>query len=77
MGVFLLDIKDYMKLVDKIVGRITHWSSILLSYIGHIQLLKNVVFANMNYWMKCLPFPKFVIHKIESICHTFMWTGGY
>ncbi|MCI50458.1 hypothetical protein A2U01_0071702, partial [Trifolium medium] len=29
-----------------------------------------------NFWLQCLPFPKAVIHKINSICRTFFWTGS-
>ncbi|MCI43071.1 hypothetical protein A2U01_0064308, partial [Trifolium medium] len=29
-----------------------------------------------NFWLQCLPFPKAVIHKINSICQTFFWTGS-
>ncbi|XP_058776967.1 uncharacterized protein LOC131651319 [Vicia villosa] len=35
-----LEIHQYMPLDDKIVARITHWSSRLLSYAGKIQLVK-------------------------------------
>lgn len=69
-------IHNYMPLIDRIVSRLTHWSSRLLSYAGRIQLLKSVTFAIMNYWMQYLPFPKCVIHKIDVICRTFLWTGG-
>ncbi|KAK2435581.1 hypothetical protein QL285_020628 [Trifolium repens] len=71
-----LSIHNYMDLIDRIVGRITHWSSRLLSYVGRFQLLKSMTFAMMDYWMQCLPFPKAVIHKINSICRTFFWTGS-
>ncbi|GAU38712.1 hypothetical protein TSUD_396400 [Trifolium subterraneum] len=71
-----LAIHHYMGLIDKIVGRITHWSSKLLSYAGRIQLLQNVIFAMTNYWLQCLPFPRAVLHKINSICRTFFWTGS-
>ncbi|KAK2421853.1 hypothetical protein QL285_032436 [Trifolium repens] len=71
-----LAMHNYMDLIDRIVGRITHWSSRLLSYAGRIQLLKSVIFSMANYWLQCLPFPKEVINKINSICRTFFWTGS-
>ncbi|CAJ2668635.1 unnamed protein product [Trifolium pratense] len=71
-----LSIQNYMGLIDKIVGRITHWSSKLLSYAGRIQLLNSVIFSMTNYWLQCLPLPKAVIQKINSICRTFFWTGS-
>lgn len=30
----------------------------------------------MNYWMQALPLPKSLIHKINVICRTFLWTGN-
>lgn len=71
-----LTLHHYINLIDRILGRITHWSASLLNYAGRIQLLKSVTFDVMNYWMQCFPFPKFVIHKIDAIFRTFMWTGG-
>ncbi|PNX74719.1 ribonuclease H, partial [Trifolium pratense] len=71
-----LAIHNETGLIDKIVGSITHWSSKLLSYTGRIQLLNSVIFDMTNYWLQCLPLPKGVIKKINSICHTFLWTGS-
>ncbi|CAK8536134.1 unnamed protein product [Lathyrus sativus] len=71
-----LSIHHYMPLIDKIMSRINHWSAKLLSYAGHAQLIKSVTFAIANYWMQCLPIPRSVIHKIEAMCRSFMWTGG-
>lgn len=71
-----LSIHHYMPLVDKIVGRINHWSTNLLTYAGRVQLIRSVTFAIANYWMQCFPIPKYVVHKIEAICRSFLWTGG-
>ncbi|CAL5189874.1 unnamed protein product [Lathyrus oleraceus] len=46
-----LSIHHYDCLIDKIVGRITRWSSRLLSYAGRIQLIQSVNFATMTLWM--------------------------
>ncbi|CAK8567986.1 unnamed protein product [Lathyrus sativus] len=46
-----LSVTHYLPLVDKIVGRITHWSAKLLSYAGRVQLIKSVLFAISNYWL--------------------------
>ncbi|CAK8541096.1 unnamed protein product [Lathyrus sativus] len=70
-----LNINHFMPLVDKIVARIHHWSSRLLSYAGRIQFVKSVTAAMVQYWMQCLPLPKVVIRKIDSICRSFIWTG--
>jgi hypothetical protein len=71
-----LSIHHYMPLVDRIVDRIRNWSAKLLSYAGRLQLIKSVIFAVTNYWMQCLPLPKTVLHKINAICRSFLWSGG-
>eukprot|EP00256_Glycine_max_P036920 XP_006584238.1 uncharacterized protein LOC102664824 [Glycine max] len=71
-----LNIKHYQVLIDKIVGRITHWSAGLLSYAGRVQLIQSVIFATINFWMQCLPLPKFVIMRINAICRSFLWIGN-
>lgn len=71
-----LSVIHYMPLVDKLVSRITHWSSRLLSYAGRLQLIKSVLYAITSYWMQCIWFPKTVLSKINAICRSFLWTGG-
>jgi hypothetical protein len=71
-----LSIHHYMPLIDRIVERIYSWSAKLLSHAGRLQLIRSVTFAVANYWMQCLPLPKQVIHKINSICRSFLWSGG-
>ena len=69
-------ISHYLNLIDRITGKINHWSNKLLSYAGRLQLIKSVTFSIANYWMQCFPLPKFVIHKINTVCRNFLWTGG-
>ena len=71
-----LSISHYLNLIDRITGKINHWSNKLLSYAGRLQLIKSVTFSIANYWMQCFPLPKFVIHKINIVCRTFLCTGG-
>lgn len=49
----------------------------MLIYVGRVQLVKNVTFPIANYGMKCFPLPKHVIHKIDFIYRSFVWTGGF
>ncbi|CAK8562475.1 unnamed protein product [Lathyrus sativus] len=72
-----LSVRHYSPLIDKIVGKIKHWTTRLLTYAGRLQLINCVTFALTNYWLTCFPFPKTVIQKIESICRIFPWTGGF
>ncbi|XP_058747226.1 uncharacterized protein LOC131620243 [Vicia villosa] len=71
-----LNVIHYMPLLDKLLSRINHWTSKLLSYAGRLQLIKSVLNAISSYWMQCFAFPKIVLKKIESLCRTFLWTGS-
>ncbi|KAK2401903.1 hypothetical protein QL285_051464 [Trifolium repens] len=71
-----LSIHHYLPLIDRIVDRVRNWSAKLLSHAGRLQLIRSVTFVVANYWMQCLPLPKNVIHKINAICRSFLWSGG-
>lgn len=71
-----LVIKHYLSLINKIVGRINHWSAKLLTFASRIKLIKSVLFATITFWMWCPPLPKAVIHKIDVIHQSFLWTSG-
>ncbi|XP_058754734.1 uncharacterized protein LOC131627878 [Vicia villosa] len=71
-----LSVAHYLPLIDKILNRLQHWSSRLLSHACRMQLVKAVGFAIANYWLQYFPIPKSVLQKIQSACKTFIWTGG-
>ncbi|XP_058764404.1 uncharacterized protein LOC131637850 [Vicia villosa] len=71
-----LSVAYYLPLVEKILSRLHHWSTRMLSYAGRVQLVKAVGFAIANYWMQCYPIPKSVLQNIQVACRTFIWTGG-
>ncbi|XP_058746417.1 uncharacterized protein LOC131619325 [Vicia villosa] len=54
-----LNIHHYMPLIEKIMKRMKHWTSKLLSYSGRILLVKSVILAITQYWMQCVPIPQF------------------
>lgn len=58
------------------MGRIYHWATKLLSYIGRVQLVKSITLTTTRYWMMCFPIPKFVLKKIEAIYRSFIWSGS-
>ncbi|XP_058783490.1 uncharacterized protein LOC131658182 [Vicia villosa] len=72
-----LNVHHYMPLIEKIAGRMHHWTTKLLSYAGRIQLVKSITRAVAQFWMQCFPIPKGVIKKIEDICRKFIWTGNH
>ncbi|XP_058755421.1 uncharacterized protein LOC131628600 [Vicia villosa] len=70
-----LNMNHYLPMVERITSRIRHWTAKLLSRAGRIQLVNIITTAIAQYWMNCLPLPKFVIHKIDALCRSFVWTG--
>ncbi|XP_058725513.1 uncharacterized protein LOC131596790 [Vicia villosa] len=70
-----LTIFQCQPLIEKMLTRLRHWSTRLLSYARRTQLLKSVIFSIANYWMQIFPLPKEVISHINSICRSFLWTG--
>ncbi|XP_058783911.1 uncharacterized protein LOC131658659 [Vicia villosa] len=71
-----LSLNYYLPLIDKILSKVHHWSTKLLSYAGRVQLVNAVSFAVANYLLQCFPIPKGVLKKINCICRVFVWTGG-
>ncbi|XP_058774437.1 uncharacterized protein LOC131648723 [Vicia villosa] len=71
-----MSLNHYLPLIERILSKIHHWSAKLLSLAGRIQLVKSVCTAIASYWMQCFSIPKCVIHKIHSVCRSFIWTGG-
>ncbi|XP_059311442.1 uncharacterized protein LOC132063007 [Lycium ferocissimum] len=64
-----------MPLTDKMLARVTHWTSKLLSYAGRLQLVKTVLFSIQTFWAQIFILPKKVLKAVETICRTFLWTG--
>lgn len=63
-----------MPLIDKIMARVRHWTSKLLSMAGRILLVQsNVIAIIVQFWMQCIPLPKSVINKIDRIRRNFVW----
>lgn len=71
-----LTIQQCYPLIEKIVARIKHWSARMLSYAGRCQLIKSVLFAISDFWLQVIPLPNAVIHHIEAICRSFLWSGA-
>jgi hypothetical protein len=51
------------------------WIAKHLSYAGHLELLRSVLFGKVHFWLNIFPMPAVVLHKIISICRNFLWTG--
>lgn len=65
---------QFGRLVEKIVGKIQHWSAHLLTYARRLQLIKSVSFVCLNYYLQCLPLPKGLTKTVEAIMRTYLWS---
>ncbi|XP_058726184.1 uncharacterized protein LOC131597505 [Vicia villosa] len=72
-----LSLHHYLPLIDKIVNKMKHWTTKLLSYAGRVQLVKSVSSAIAFYLMQCFPLPKGVLQKIDAHCRSFIWTSSH
>lgn len=53
-----LSVNSRSILVESIVKRIRRWSSRLLSFAGRTRLIRSILIASSNYWIKVLPLNK-------------------
>lgn len=67
-----LTVAQCLLLVEKIVCRIRHWSTRLLSFVGRIQLVKSVLFVMAIFWIQSVPQPKKIIKAVEAIYRSFI-----
>lgn len=59
-----LTIMQCQPLLDKIMGRITSWTTKMMSYVGRVQLIKSVLFSIQTYWSQLFVLPKKVTAMI-------------
>lgn len=76
LGTKILSVSQCQPLLEKMLGRITSWTTKFLSYAGRVQLLKNVLFSIQIYWSQIFVLPTKVIKLIEATCRWFLWTRG-
>lgn len=62
-------------LVDKVIGRITCWSSRHLSYAARAILINSVLLSLHSCWAQVFLIPKGVMKKIIQVCRAFLWDG--
>ncbi|XP_021721522.1 uncharacterized protein LOC110689101 [Chenopodium quinoa] len=70
-----LRVSDFDAIVDKMLTRITCWSSINLSYIARVVLVNSILISLHTYWAQCVLLPKSVVLRITQLCRAFLWCG--
>lgn len=70
-----LTIADCDVLVDRILSRISCWSSRNLSYATRNVLVTYVLLSIHTYWSQVFMLPKGMLLKIIQICRAFLWEG--
>ncbi|XP_021729768.1 uncharacterized protein LOC110696723 [Chenopodium quinoa] len=68
-----LKVSDFDALIDKMIAKITCWSSRNLSYAVRVMLLNYTLISFHSYWAQCMLLPKTVIHRINQLSRAFLW----
>ncbi|XP_060177783.1 uncharacterized protein LOC132607721 [Lycium barbarum] len=50
--------------------------SLPFKYLGRLQLINFVIFGIQTYWDQIFLLPKRIMKMIDSVCRSFLWTGG-
>ena len=61
--------------VDKMLRRITCWSSRHLPYAARVTLVNVVLISLHTFWAQLFILPKTVIQRIIQVCRAFLWEG--
>ncbi|XP_021731005.1 uncharacterized protein LOC110697912 [Chenopodium quinoa] len=70
-----LKIADFDSLIDKMLAKISCWSSRHLSYSARTLLVNSMLLSLHTYWAQCLLLPSGVMHRIVQLCRAFLWSG--
>ncbi|XP_039004056.1 uncharacterized protein LOC120131001 [Hibiscus syriacus] len=63
-------------LLDNFEARLHHWSGKSLSYVGHLELIKTVLYSVVNLWFQQFILLQKVINCLEQLCSRFIWKGS-
>ncbi|XP_021727816.1 uncharacterized protein LOC110694928 [Chenopodium quinoa] len=66
---------DFDSIVDKMLARITCWSSRNLSYAAKTILINSALMSLHSYRAQCVLLPNGVMHRITQLCRSFLWDG--
>ncbi|KAJ9536677.1 hypothetical protein OSB04_un000150 [Centaurea solstitialis] len=71
-----LKVADYGGLITKVKARVQNWKVKYLSFGGRKQLIISVLQSLQLYWMAIYLFPSSVVHELEAIFRSFLWSQG-
>nr|XP_016440063.1 PREDICTED: uncharacterized protein LOC107765875 [Nicotiana tabacum] len=69
-----LSLMQWQPLIDKMVPRISNWTSKKLSYARRIQLVKTVMFGIQAYWAQFFLIPAKIMKAIEEYYRSYIWS---
>lgn len=70
-----LNITKCLPLIERITGKIKHWSVRYLSYADRLQLIQSVLFEVATYGMQALPIPNAVMAHMKAFVDRFSCQG--
>ncbi|KAJ9536430.1 hypothetical protein OSB04_un000388 [Centaurea solstitialis] len=71
-----LKVSDYGGLIARVKQRVQNWKMKALSFGGRRQLVISVLQSLQLYWMAVFVFPSSVLHELEGIFRSFLWSQG-
>lgn len=71
----MLSHNNCIPLLEKVTARIGFWTSLLLSFVGRVQLLRTILFAMQAYWTRNFILPQSVHSKLQTLFTRFLWKG--
>ncbi|XP_021738081.1 uncharacterized protein LOC110704582 [Chenopodium quinoa] len=71
-----LRIVEFDSIIDKMLNKITCWSSRNLSYSARVILVNSVLMSIHTYWAQCALLPTGVVTRITQLCRAFLRGGN-
>ncbi|XP_075083648.1 uncharacterized protein LOC142167383 [Nicotiana tabacum] len=71
-----MSLAQWQPLIEKMVARVSSWTTKKLSYAGRIQLVQSVLFGIQAYWSQLFLIPRKVLKTIEAYCRSYVWSGS-
>lgn len=67
--------EEWLPLLEKMLKRVNHWTSLTLTYAGRLQLIKSVLSSIQNYWASHFILPSSIHKIIDRTLKRFLWKG--
>nr|XP_016493285.1 PREDICTED: uncharacterized protein LOC107812650 [Nicotiana tabacum] len=70
-----ISLMQWQPLIQKIVARVSSWTTKKLSYAGRVQLVQSILFGIWAYWAQLFPLHIKVLKLIDGYCRSYVWSA--